>query len=61
MLQGSRSNAEYESAKSYLSVVDLHQMGGYQVAVQSVLNYRILRKKGWTVRKAIEGQSLNSE
>jgi predicted nucleic acid-binding protein len=29
-------------------------MGGYQVAVQSAQNYRILRKKGVTVRKTID-------
>ncbi len=54
VLQGFRSDAEYESAKSYLSAVAFHQMGGYHVAVQSALNYRILRKKGVTVRKTID-------
>jgi predicted nucleic acid-binding protein len=29
-------------------------MGGYQVAVQSAQNYRVLRKKGVTVRKTID-------
>jgi predicted nucleic acid-binding protein len=29
-------------------------MGGYQVAVKSAQNYRILRKKGLTVRKTID-------
>ena len=29
-------------------------MGGYQVAVQSAQNYRMLRKKGVTVRKTID-------
>ena len=54
ILQGFRSDAEYESAESYLSAIDFHQMGGYQVAVQSALNYRILRKKGVTVCKTID-------
>ncbi len=54
ILQGFRSDAEYESAKSYLSAITFHQMGGYHVAVQSALNYRILRKKGVTVRKTID-------
>jgi len=44
----------YISAKSYLSAIDFHRMGGYDVAVQSALNYRILRKKGVTVRKTID-------
>ncbi len=29
-------------------------MGGYQVAVRGAQNYRILRKKGVTVRKTID-------
>jgi predicted nucleic acid-binding protein len=29
-------------------------MGGYQVAVQSAQNYRMLREKGVTVRKTID-------
>jgi hypothetical protein len=37
-----------------LTAVNLHQIGEYQVAVQSALNYRILRKKGVTVRKTID-------
>ena len=53
-LQGFRSDNDYESAKSYLSDLPFRQMGGYQVAVQSARNYRILRKKGVTVRKTID-------
>ncbi len=54
ILQGFRSNIDYESVKSYLSDLPFRQMGGYQVAVQSAQNYRILRKKGVTVRKTID-------
>jgi len=54
ILQGFRSDNDYESAKSYLSVLPFHQIGGYQVAVQSARNCRILRKKGVTVRKTID-------
>ena len=54
ILQGFRSDNDNESAKSYLSDFPFHQMGGYQVAVQSAQNYRILRKKGVTVRKTID-------
>ncbi len=54
ILQGFRSDNDYESAKSYLSDLPFRQMGGYQVAVQSSQNYRILRKKGVTVRKTID-------
>ena len=54
ILQGFRSDDDYESAKSYLSDLPFRQMGGYQVAVQSAQNYRILRTKGVTVRKTID-------
>ena len=54
ILQGFRLDNDYESAKSYLSELPFRHMGGYQVAVQSAQNYRILRKKGVTVRKTID-------
>ncbi len=54
ILQGFRSDNDFESAKSYLSDLPFRQMGGYQVAVQSAQNYRILRKQGVTVRKTID-------
>jgi predicted nucleic acid-binding protein len=54
ILKGFRSDDDYESAKSYLSDLPFRQMGGYQVAVKSAQNYRILRKKGVTVRKTID-------
>ena len=54
ILQGFRSDKDYESAKSYLSILPFHEIGGYQVAVNSAQNYRTLRKKGITVRKTID-------
>ena len=54
ILQGFRSDNDYETAKSFLSELPFHRMGGYQVAVQSAQNYRTLRKKGVTVRKTID-------
>ena len=54
ILQGFRSDNDYKTAKSFLSDLPFHQMGGYQVAVQSAQNYRTLRKKGVTVRKTID-------
>ena len=38
ILQGFRSDDDYESAKSYLSDLPFCQMGGYKVAVQSAEN-----------------------
>jgi len=54
ILQGFRSDNDYQSAKSFLTDLPFRQMGGYQVAVQSAQNYRTLRKKGVTVRKTID-------
>ena len=54
ILQGFRSDNDYKTAKSLLSDLPFHRMGGYPVAVQSAKNYRILRKKGVTVRKTID-------
>jgi predicted nucleic acid-binding protein len=54
ILQGFRSDNDYESAKSYLTILPFHEIGGYQVAVNSAQNYRTLRKKGITVRKTID-------
>ena len=54
VLQGFRSNKDYETAKTFLSALPFRQMGGYNVAIQSAQNYRLLRKSGVTVRKTID-------
>jgi len=53
VLQGFKSNKDYEIAKDLLSALPFRQIGGYNVAIQSAQNYRILRKSGVTVRKTI--------
>ena len=54
VLQGFKSDKDYETAKNYLSEFPFRQMGGYNVAIQSAQNYRLLRKAGVTVRKTID-------
>ena len=54
ILQGFRSDNDYQSAKLFLTDLPFRQMGGYRVAVQSAQNYRTLRKEGVTVRKTID-------
>ncbi|MFZ5570891.1 MAG: type II toxin-antitoxin system VapC family toxin [Thermodesulfobacteriota bacterium] len=54
VLQGFRSNTDFETAKNFLSALQFRQIGGYNVAIQSANNYRILRKAGVTVRKTID-------
>ncbi|MBU4056119.1 MAG: PIN domain nuclease [Proteobacteria bacterium] len=53
VLQGFRSNADFETAKNFLSALLFREIGGYNVAIQSAQNYRTLRKAGVTVRKTI--------
>ena len=54
VLQGFKSDKDYETTKNYLGELPFRQMGGYDVAIQSAQNYRQLRKDGITVRKTIE-------
>jgi len=54
VLQGFKSDKDYEAAKAYLSELPFRQMGGYNVALQSAQNHRQLRKAGVTVRKTID-------
>ncbi|MDJ0785144.1 MAG: PIN domain nuclease [Desulfosarcinaceae bacterium] len=54
VLQGFRRKKDFETANQLLSSLPFRAMGGYQVALQSALNYRRLRKSGITVRKTID-------
>lgn len=54
VLQGFKSDKDYDTAKSHLNKLPFRQMGGYNVAIQSAQNYRQLRKTGVTVRKTID-------
>ena len=54
VLQGFKSNKDYQTAKSFLSALPFRQMGGYNVAIQSAQHYRQLRKAGIIVRKTID-------
>ena len=54
VLQGFKSDKDYQTAKPFLSVLPFRQMGGYNVAIQSAQHYRQLRKAGITARKTID-------
>ena len=54
VLQGFRSNKDFETAKNFLGALPFRQIGGYKVAIQSAQNYRFLRRTGVTVRKTID-------
>ena len=54
VLQGFRSDKEFQKAKTILLSFPCFDIGGKEIAVQSAKNYRFLRKKGVTVRKTID-------
>lgn len=54
VLQGFRSDKEYQKAKTILLLFPCFDIGGKEMALQSAKNYRYLRKKGVTVGKTID-------
>ena len=54
VLQGFRSDKEYQKVKTILLSFPCFDIGGKDMALQSAKNYRYLRKKGVTVRKTID-------
>jgi len=51
ILQGFRSERDFRKAKATLETLDLYELLGHSMALRSAENYRILRKKGLTIRK----------
>lgn len=51
VLQGFRSDQDYATAKRLLDSLTLYEILGYDLAIKSAENYRVLRKKGITTRK----------
>ncbi|MBF0236227.1 MAG: PIN domain nuclease [SAR324 cluster bacterium] len=54
VLQGFRFDRDFEKAKSHLDVLPCRTIGGYDLALQSAINYRRLRKQGITIRKTVD-------
>ena len=54
VLQGFRSDSDYQQALEALSRFEQGQMLNRDLAIQSASNYRALRKSGVTVRKTID-------
>ncbi len=54
VLQGFRSEKDFNQAKEFLGLLNFKELLGYDVAIKSSVNYRLLRKKGITVRKTID-------
>ena len=54
VLQGFRSDQDYKIAKDLLTALTVFAIGGQEMAIKSADNFRLLRKKGITVRKTID-------
>ena len=54
VLQGFQSDKDFKIARDLLLRIPFMPMGGRELALESAMNYRLLRKKGVTVRKAID-------
>lgn len=54
VLQGFRSNKDYKTAKSLLTSLTIFNMLDTNIAIKSADNFRLLRKKGITVRKTVD-------
>ncbi len=54
VLQGFRSEAEFNRARWLLDGLEFRAMVGREVAIAAARNYRLLRARGVTVRKTID-------
>ncbi len=54
ILQGFRSDKDYETAKTHLLTLHQFSMLSPDIALKAAENYRILRKKGMSIRKTAD-------
>lgn len=54
VLQGFRHKKDYETARTLFEEVATFEMLGVERAIKSADNFRLLRKKGITVRKTVD-------
>jgi predicted nucleic acid-binding protein len=54
VLQGFANKSEFNKVKSLLTSLTVLPLVGQEVAIQSAVNYRTLRKQGHTIRKTID-------
>ena len=54
VLQGFRSDQDYNIAKKYFETLEQFEMLGIDMALKAAENYRKLRKKGITIRKSAD-------
>ena len=54
ILQGFRSDKDYNTAKRHLSTLHQFSMLSPELAIKAAANYRKLRKQGVTIRKTVD-------
>jgi len=54
VLRGFRSDADYQTAKKLMMTLSIFDMLGTDLAIHSADNFRVLRKRGITVRKTAD-------
>ncbi len=54
LLQGFKTEKEYNAAKKLVENLEYRDFVGKEIAMKTAENYRFLRKKGITVRKTID-------
>jgi predicted nucleic acid-binding protein len=54
VLQGFSDDRTYQKAKELLDLFPFKIIGGKEITLSSANNYRILRKKGVTIRKTVD-------
>ena len=54
VLQGFKHDKDFDTAKSLLTSLDVHQLLDSSIAIKSAENFRFLRRKGLTVRKTVD-------
>jgi predicted nucleic acid-binding protein len=54
VLQGFRSDADFRTARELMTSLPVLEMLGQKLAIQSAENYRSLRARGVTVRRAVD-------
>ncbi|NNK97683.1 MAG: PIN domain nuclease [Xanthomonadales bacterium] len=54
VLQGFKKDKDYKTARELLTSLTVFTLGGQKIAIKSADNFRLLRKRGVTVRKTID-------
>ena len=54
VLQGFKYDKDYKTARELLTSLTVFTLGGQEIAIKSADNFRLLRKRGVTVRKTID-------